>query len=248
MKFKYLFVITYGRSGSTLLAGLLNLVPGALIRGENHGALNHLYRAVRSAERTQTQPGVRPEDTPADPWFGARSVAPAAFRKELVEAFVRHVLVPPPEASLLGFKEIRFRLGDFTEDEFLDFLAFLREAFERPCFVFNVRRHADVARSAWWAEERGARAELAELDRRFRLAAARHADISAWVDYDRLLAEPASIGGLYDFIGAEVDEAAVRTVFATPHSYVAEAPPPLPPWRRVKDGVRRSLRRLTGAS
>ena len=32
--FGYLFVVTYGRSGSTLLMGLLNSIPGYLIRGE----------------------------------------------------------------------------------------------------------------------------------------------------------------------------------------------------------------------
>ena len=39
----YVFVMTYGRSGSTLVQGLLNAIPGYLIRGENAAALNHLH-------------------------------------------------------------------------------------------------------------------------------------------------------------------------------------------------------------
>src|SRR5688572_1085508 len=34
----HLFIVTYGRSGSTLLQGVLNSIPGYLIRGENDGA------------------------------------------------------------------------------------------------------------------------------------------------------------------------------------------------------------------
>lgn len=243
MRFAHVFVITYGRSGSTLLSGLLNLVPGTLVRGENHGTLKHLYRAVRAVEHTLAQPRTGDDDKPIEPWFGARYVNPAAFRTALLAAFRDDVLVPPPGIQLLGFKEISHRLRDFPEEaEFLDFVSFLSEAFERPCFIFNVRRHADVARSAWWADESNATRELAELDRRFRLAADRHADISAWVDYDRIVADPASLRSLYDFLGAPFDEAAVRAVLATRHSY-QPAPPQRPRLsRRIKIALRDLLR------
>ena len=39
----YIFIVTYGRSGSTLLQGILNSIPGYLVRGENRQALRHLY-------------------------------------------------------------------------------------------------------------------------------------------------------------------------------------------------------------
>ncbi len=243
MKFKHLFVITYGRSGSTLLGGILNLVPGALIRGENHGSLNHLYRAVRAVERTLAQPRTIDDDKPIEAWFGASNVKPRAFREGVVQAFVDNVLVPRPGVSMIGFKEISYRLRDFSEEEFSDFLLFLREAFERPCFVFNVRRHEAVARSAWWAGEPNARRELAELDRRYRLAAGQHPDISAWVDYDRIVDDPASLRSLFDFLGAPFDEAAVRAVLAIPHSYRPEPPPPLSPWRVLKARVRYLIQR-----
>jgi hypothetical protein len=242
VKFKHLFVITYGRSGSTLLSGLLNLVPGALIRGENHGSLNHLYRAVRAVERTLAQPRTVDDDKPIEAWFGASDVKPRAFREAVVQAFVDSVLVPHPDVSLLGFKEISYRLRDFSEEEFSDFLLFLREAFERPCFIFNVRRHDAVARSAWWAGEPGARRELAELDRRLRFAAEQHADISAWVDYDRIVADPLSLRSLYDFLAVPMDEAVVRRVLATPHGYPSEWDQPKAEGRFLK----RLKRRLRG--
>src|SRR5215213_881342 len=46
----YVFVVTYGRSGSTLLMGLLNSIPGYLVRGENWDALHHLFEFHRTLE------------------------------------------------------------------------------------------------------------------------------------------------------------------------------------------------------
>ena len=51
----YLFVLTYGRSGSTLLQGILNSIPGYLVRGENRQILFHLHEFHRTgvAERRE---------------------------------------------------------------------------------------------------------------------------------------------------------------------------------------------------
>ena len=46
---QYLFVITYGRSGSTVLLNLLNAIEGYTIRGENCGIVSHLARTVSAA-------------------------------------------------------------------------------------------------------------------------------------------------------------------------------------------------------
>lgn len=41
MKFNHILIITYGRSGSTLLMSLLNTVDGVLIAGENYNLCLH---------------------------------------------------------------------------------------------------------------------------------------------------------------------------------------------------------------
>ncbi len=97
----YLFVMTYGRSGSTLVSGLLNAVPGYLVRGENRNALLHLFRyhqslatekakgpatgvphpdapVVRDRRRAaRPVPGRHPAPGPADP-AAARSTTPGS--------------------------------------------------------------------------------------------------------------------------------------------------------------------------
>jgi hypothetical protein len=67
----YVFVMTYGRSGSTLLMGLLNTIPGYLVRGENDdGMLTSVADDVRmtsasvvSARTPSPLAGLRPTVT-----------------------------------------------------------------------------------------------------------------------------------------------------------------------------------------
>ena len=42
---KTVFVVTYGRSGSTVLQNMLNALPGHILRGENANLLAPLVRA-----------------------------------------------------------------------------------------------------------------------------------------------------------------------------------------------------------
>jgi hypothetical protein len=48
--FRLSFVVTYGRSGSTLLQGLLNSIPRYCIRGENYNAMFYMFRAYQQLE------------------------------------------------------------------------------------------------------------------------------------------------------------------------------------------------------
>ncbi|MGH3306736.1 MAG: hypothetical protein ACRDOX_03520, partial [Nocardioides sp.] len=74
----YLFVMTYGRSGSTLLQGILNSIPGYLIRGENRQVLIHVHRFHRTAvkQRALHRRAQRQRDepvgglAPTKSWYG----------------------------------------------------------------------------------------------------------------------------------------------------------------------------------
>ena len=59
-------MVTYGRSGSTLLMGLLNTLPGYLIRGENRDALHHLFLFDQTM-RTESGRGPEAQAPRADP-------------------------------------------------------------------------------------------------------------------------------------------------------------------------------------
>ena len=66
---RFVFIFTYGRSGSTLLSGYLNALPGYCIRGENYMAVAHLcafYRAIKASKgHTAKKSGLT-----VHPWYG----------------------------------------------------------------------------------------------------------------------------------------------------------------------------------
>src|SRR3954464_1127587 len=51
----FVFVVTYGRSGSTLVQGLLNALPGTLVRGENNFYILPLFQAWSLASAFQAR-------------------------------------------------------------------------------------------------------------------------------------------------------------------------------------------------
>jgi hypothetical protein len=216
-KYGYVFIVTYGRSGSTLLMSLLNTIPGYRILGENYNALYHLYRAgtaIRSGREKWSGPShLRPQSG----WYGAPETRPAAFERELLDSFVAHVLRPRPGDRVLGFKEVRYT-GAHVPDLF-EYLAFLRRAFPGCKIVFNHRDPAAVARSGWWTRADKGEERVRAADRRLWSIPADEQHFH--VVYERIDDTLEHIRELFAFLGEPMDEPAVRAVLRTRHS-----PPP----------------------
>lgn len=221
LRFRHIFLITYGRSGSTLLNGILNSIPGVCMRGENYGALAHLGRAVEAITKTREKANDphMPPDTPILAFHGSTLVDPTGFRRKLVAAFVDHVLRPPSDAVAIGFKEIRFVVTQMSEAEYDQHIEFLFESFERPCILFNSRKWIDVAQSEWWRKDPHAVERIQQCEERFRRTMRLHPDSTFWVEYDRYIRDPDALRDLYAFLGAEFDRAAIERVLQVRHSY-----------------------------
>jgi hypothetical protein len=203
-----ILIVTYGRSGSTLLQTLLQTIPGAHIAGENFNILEALYRASKRAQMSLDNWG-QTEQPPEHPWFNADRIRPQRFEKALARAFINDVLAPPKDARWIGFKEIR---TGSVGDEFNAFLNFHRRIFPKPFFVFNSRRAEDVAQSAWWKEK--PRDEILNMvnsmDERFAAYAAKHPKTCHHVFYEDTVADPASLRSLFNKLEEPMDMAALR--------------------------------------
>lgn len=210
----YVFVVTYGRSGSTLLLGILNSIPGWLVRGENAGSVYHLFQHFKSiTERPESRRREVPLDS-TDAWFGfdryPRKLAIAEIRQLVLDTLLR----PERDTRVTGFKEIRWQQPDL-----LDYLRFLQRVFPGAKFVFNTRAHVDVAKSKWWARAADPLAEVARVEAIQAAAAEQLGDAAYRVHFDNYLAEPAALRGLFEWLGEEFDEQRVRSVMAIRHSY-----------------------------
>ncbi|MCB8839393.1 sulfotransferase [Aurantimonas sp. VKM B-3413] len=206
---KFVVIVTYGRSGSTLLQTILQSLPGAFIRGENNNLLYPLFRAWKRAYGTRYNQG--PEAIPAHgPWYGADEIVPRRFGEKLAAAFIDDILTPPPGVRILGFKEIRFH--DAEEGEMPQFLDFIRSFFA-PCkLVFNTRRSSDVARSAWWKdmEMEEILAMVEDLDRQYADYALAHPNDGFLVRYEDYTKDPDSLRGLFEFLDEPFDRARIE--------------------------------------
>jgi hypothetical protein len=241
-RYRYVFIVTYGRSGSTLLMGLLNTIPGYLIRGENHNALYRLYHADTTLRQAYNQHAGDDNGSPNTPWYGTSSWQPDAFRGALLDGFVAHVLRPSAGSRVLGFKEVRYTDGDINN--LTDYLDFLRTGFPDSKIVFNHRLPTDVARSGWWADYPEALQRIQAADDRFLAVPtdARHFHFY----YDEIDESLDNIRALFQFLGEDLNEARVRRTLATRHSYSPNSPRPPPeirhsPARRARVLAKRAL-------
>lgn len=213
----FVFVVTYGRSGSTLLQNVLNTIPGYCIRGENANTLAHLAKAWHTVETEEVLRGARRngvETPPSHPWYGAELVRPFSYGKSMAEVFTREVLHLPKGVRVGGFKEIRFHTQPTL---FRPCMQFIRTFFPGARFVFNTRNHAAVAKSGWWADMHEARVyqTLKEAESLFQDWIASYPDICLKTHYDDYNGKPEALRPLFDFLGEEFDLARVSQVLQT---------------------------------
>ncbi|MTH80301.1 sulfotransferase [Paracoccus aestuariivivens] len=196
----YVFVVTYGRSGSTLTQSLLNAIPGYCIRGENGNLPYHLARAV-SVTNTWDDYTWRREDkdknedqqkdflrgligTPSDPWYGAENIDPMRFCRAMMNVFVGEVQCPPSGTRVSGFKEIRFH----EDSEFCQkYMEIMRAAFPKARFIFQKRNAGDVANSSWWGSrpKEDVLKMVRDADQQFHQFATMWPEISYTVEYEK---------------------------------------------------------------
>ncbi|MDZ5663475.1 sulfotransferase [Nocardioides sp. S-58] len=209
----YVFVMTYGRSGSTLLMGILNSIPGWLLRGENRHAMRHLYDFHRSGLAERERVDARRASQPTHPWFGIESF-PEADSLHHIRALAEATLLrPEPDTRVSGYKEIRW-----YDEDLPDYLDFLRQVFPGARFVLNTRRLEDVAASNFWTHKDDPLGRVQRIEDRMLSAAAGLGDVVHRVHYDDYVADPEALRGLFEWLGEDFDADRVHEVMATPHS------------------------------
>lgn len=215
----YVFVITYGRSGSTLTQRLLNAIPGYCIRGENGNLTYFLSRAIhlvtqhdmytwrredlnkKPKDRRNYLKNIVGEDF--DPWAGAENVDPDDFRLSLMDVFAKTVLQPPADCRVSGFKEIRLH-----EDAkfFNSHLTYLRDSFPNARFIFQTRDHHKVSSSSWWANQSKAKVMnvLHNAETMFAEFSQQNPNISFTLRYESFAEGASYVQQLYQFLGEDV--------------------------------------------
>lgn len=216
----YVFVVTYGRSGSTLLMKLLNSIPDACIRGENGNTLTPLLRSIHDLRHShnvnvrRAQMKKPPEErthywarligTVDDPWYGAENINVGVYARSILDAFVRTVLCPPQQVSLLGFKDIHFyKAGEYFEPAMSCMLKF----FPKSRIIFLTRDLDEVSNSGWWKEmdKDAVLGELGGANDRFRSFHRSNKEETMIFDYKEFSDRAGGVERIFDFVGARFD-------------------------------------------
>ncbi len=207
---RFVFIVTYGRTGSTLLQKVLNAMPGVYVAGENYDIVRGLFEAWRSATVLKEKYGWGHQAVD-HPWHGALAADPAAFARALADGFVATILKPPRGTRTVGFKEIRYLTPDLGEQ-----LEFMATAFAPAMFVFNTRAVDEVSRSAWWqdVDKSTLAADVARFETITDAYVASHPDTCVKVDYARWTTDPEVLRPVHDLLGAPFDPAAVAALLS----------------------------------
>ncbi len=145
----FVFVVSSGRSGSTLVQGLLNALPGVLVRGENGFYLMPLFRSQRRLRNYQNTFGGN-SWTPTSAFFGVAEADAGDFVRMTRRLMHRQLLARrnPLSVRVLGFKEIRWE--ELRADEWPAFFNFFERVFPDAKYVLNDRDPERVVDSGHW--------------------------------------------------------------------------------------------------
>ena len=219
LNFDSILIVTYGRSGSTLLQGILNSVDGVLIRGENFNFIEGLYESYRRLVDSKEKYAPR-EEIPQEPWYGASLVDFDLFFDHC-RKLVKDVLLEQCDdyagVRCYGFKEIRYlRVKDLE-----GYLDFLMKIFPNPAFVINTRELDEVVKSGWWVnhDPNVVKSEILNFEKRILQYSEKIKNIFYNITYSDVVNKKEKLQGLFDFIGAEYVEAEIDKVLSLPHSY-----------------------------
>ena len=206
----YLFIVTYGRTGSTLLQKVLNAIPGVYVAGENFDIVGPLFQAWRNAGVLKAKYGWGHQG-PGHPWHGALAADPDAFGRSLALAFVRDILRPPRGTRIAGFKEIRYLSADLEAQ-----LEFMVRVFTPAKFVFNTRAVDQVAQSAWWKDvDKGdLAADIARFETQAAAFSAAHPEACVTIDYATWTRDAEAMRPVFELLGARFNVVEVSALLS----------------------------------
>jgi hypothetical protein len=225
----YVFILACGRTGSTLLQGILNSAPGVMIRGENGGVVEQLFRYHRTVLQRR-DPMIKDRTTliPTNhPWWGIDGYPEELALREFRHLVLDTLLRPSSDTTMVGFKEVRSSPSDMPE-----FVDFMSKVFPGARFIHNTRNLEDVAQSGWWPErEADPLAKVTEIDARMREAVASAGDRGFEVSYDDYVKDPTALKDLFSWLDLPFSATRIRGVMSQSHSYQNRTKPAVAPAR-----------------
>lgn len=221
-RMKSLYVVTYGRSGSTLLTGYLSKLPGIDLKGENYLFPLPLADAeARLADAVALKYGGRQKSS--SPWYGSQLFNLERWQRDIRRALLNQLYPRQPIPKTIGFKEIRwwYRLSEQDFERKLQWLIGIRPP---GGIVFLTRNLDKTMAGAWWAtqsdEDRAhSRAGLEKFEELAKQYASVHTDHSVLVTYEDFTTSPDPARRICDMLGITFEERVWKQTLGERYSY-----------------------------
>ncbi|MFT4261850.1 MAG: hypothetical protein QM572_00570 [Nocardioides sp.] len=147
---EFVFVVTFGRSGSTLVQGLLNTMPRTLVRGENGFFLGGFFAGTKAATAFATRHAKHKPGKASSAFYGVRALTPERFAKH-VRALSIDVLLGAQSRrrfDRIGFKEVLWH--EIPAADTHAFFDWFDLVFPNAKYVLNTRKVDDALGSGFW--------------------------------------------------------------------------------------------------
>lgn len=224
-RMRSVYVVTYGRSGSTLLTGYLSRLPGFDLKGENFLFPIPGFEAEQRLMKARHKPyGGR--DLPASPWYGSHRFNRDQWRRDFARAVLNQLYPNQVIPKTVGFKEIRwYRM--VKPVDFAATLDWLRELRAPGAVIFLFRDLDKVLTSAWWAEmppdkQANSRRKLEKFEEMSREYAAANPQAATVVTYEEFTTDPAAAERICRLLGIEFREQVWRQTLDARYSFKTE--------------------------
>ena len=212
-------IISCGRTGSTLLMGILNSIDGYMIRGENLQIFHKLFEFHQLANR------IKHYKKETHPWFNNYSTD--NINQNLKRLFF-DFLDKDRTHRVVGFKEIRYVFGEHKHQrgqlplvpmspnekrllfKYLDFLHELTNC----KFIYNTRTISEVVKSGWWADNNDSQKIIKRFERiMFHYCNTR--DFCFHVSYKDVISQ--NLKPMFRFLNEEYNQEKIENVLKIRH-------------------------------
>jgi len=164
---KIILLCCSGRSGSTTLQRMLNIIPNSNICGENYGAINSLllfYKKIKQTTYIQVPGNKKPvsydeliKNNYKPAWYNS-------YDFEEIKISVRNTIIKmfkkSGETNVWGFKEIRYEQGN------INLIKEFKELFPQTKVIIQVRENiAKQSKSSWLKKDPNAIPKLNQLNK-----------------------------------------------------------------------------------
>ena len=166
---KIVLICATGRSGSTTMQRIINIIPNSNICGENFGAINSLLEFYKRIKTTTFEyvPGhlnpARYED------IISKNVKPSWYNSynfqqtvNMIKILIASLFKNSETTNIWGFKEIRYDNGN------LNYLKEFKELFPQTKVIIQIRGNIlSQSQSSWLKKDKGSIQYLHNLNNNF---------------------------------------------------------------------------------